>query len=128
MSRPCAVERTVVSLAEPPGSPQKDRSDPGGLGTGPNPHSGAPRRRRRRAPPRRRAPAGARDGAGRLPRPRGGGGKDGVGAGGEREKTGPGGRRRASELSWGHSIDRWEAALLDVAQSRATAEADPQEQ
>lgn len=51
-----------------------------------------------------------------------------VADGAQRKQLGTAARRRASELSWGHSIDRWEAALLDVGQGRATAEADPQEQ
>ncbi len=41
-----------------------------------------------------------------------------VADGAQREQLGTAARRRASELSWGHSIDRWEAALLDVGQGR----------
>ena len=48
--------------------------------------------------------------------------------GAQRKELGTAARRRALDLSWSRSIDRWEAALLDVGQGRATAEADPQEE
>jgi glycosyltransferase involved in cell wall biosynthesis len=51
-----------------------------------------------------------------------------VADGKRREMLGAAARQRASELSWDHSIDQWEAALLDVAQSRITAKAAPDQE
>lgn len=51
-----------------------------------------------------------------------------VADGARREELGAAARQRASEFSWGHSIDRWEAALLDVAQSQSKAETAPGEE